>query len=684
MAEISRFTCSGCGAAIEFPPGQKKMDCPYCGVVNSIFDDKEIKEAKIELVVPVGVDQKDLLDFIRKTMIADDLAPDDVLDLGGVVKQAIAFYPCFFLKGSFSANWTASFGYDRQESYTDYEDRTINGRTTRVRVTRERTVTDWSPHSGVAKGEYLVAVYAGDEIPIEAAQLLSALDLKSLTDYRDPYVAGYDIRPLTMESKAAKTAADPLIERIVESTVYGFAQGDRQRDWSWTKTLKFEFIKPGLAPLAHGVFSYQGKEYNIWADGVRLGLKRTDALPRDAGKSRAIYLGYGPFFLGLGLAVLAAFLSTSKFWIGPIVIGLFLAFLFGFLRSKAIVRYSKKKKLASFARIKLEESGSEAELSEAQREELYQATKDPVKSFLAKTERDFLVIPLAILIFGGLVCLGVFGAAYKNVFYSSMRSATGEVISTFGHKPEPNAPDRRSDRNATAQEDSNQAASWAKDDYKDSSYSKSPASKPQKSLDYKNLANLFCSSYQPLYCLEGRGKPEVNGLVGEEDFYREKKYLKNLYEFRNGSPSGVALKLGPNGEVKQISNYQNGLLQGPSLISRQGLGFSRVGLATIVFYEQGRREGYGFTFDEEGRLALVIDRYVDDQPDGVACKLYPDGSVKSLQRYVNGQKTGSIENFSPGERDSGYAWMENSLNDIIEEVAKVATPLINQLPDKTP
>jgi hypothetical protein len=374
--------------------------------MNSLFEPPSPESLAPELVIPIGVDQKALREFLLQVMIKDDLAPDDILEASHFESEILAFYPCFISKGSFTASWTASFGYDRQEPYTAYETVYEGNRSRQVRVTRYRTVTDWRPASGQAQGNFLVAVYAGSDLPKEVASLIPRISLESMTNYQPGFVTGYDLNPVTINSEEAQSRLKPLILERVKLAVYAHAQGDRQRDWNWNSSIHNQDLKPALIPLAQGVFSYQGQNYQIWSDGVSLSLTQADKLPQDSQRSKNMRNGYAPFALSSLTTVICFFLVEDSFAFWPVLAGLTGSLLFGIIRSRSIVNHSRKVRAASLAQKKLNEGDSNQ--TEEERQALYKASAKPKRFFMAKTSVDVIVIPLVTLVFLLMVLVGIF------------------------------------------------------------------------------------------------------------------------------------------------------------------------------------------------------------------------------------------------------------------------------------
>ncbi|MDR2140900.1 MAG: hypothetical protein LBR11_03795 [Deltaproteobacteria bacterium] len=671
MEAISHLTCSGCGASVEIIPGRKKLECPYCGTINSLFEEVKLGEIDPELVIPVGISPKDLHDHIHNILINDEDSPDDILDISQIESETIAFYPCFLAKGTFTANWTASFGYDRQEPYTAFENEYVNGRSQRVRVTRYRTVTDWRPASGVARGNYLALIYAGSELPTEVAALIPSFNPRDLTAFKPGHVAGYDLSPMTMTEAEAKPRLDPLINEQIRQEVLERAQGDHQRDWSWDKSLASEYLKPGLVPLAHGVFSYKGKSYHIWADGVDLSLGHRDPLPKDSARVDAIGLGYLPFILAFLTAAVCAFVVDGPFWYWPIFISLASSLILGVIRSVCVMSHSKAVKAASLARKKLEEAGSSEGLTEEARAALYQASQNPPKPFMARTDRDGLGISLATLIFVLLVLLGVFPKTWDKIRTTFNLGQSWSSPVESGPEEERQTQGSQNQNNHNQIEASPPQNSPAPPRLQGGSPPQALISPLKTGVQYAQLSELICSEGQPIFCKTREGR-EVIGLVGDEEVGEGgRRYLKSLFYFSLGHPSGVGLGFFPDGRVEWRFSFQSGYFEGPAFRYHPKSAQARGdGLALVTFYSRGQLEGLRFDLDSQGRLKSVLDRYVEGLEEGIWLDFYPDGSVKTEVKYANGQARSAPENFQPGQRLEDYSWVQEALAETREDMAQ--------------
>lgn len=153
--------CNSCGAEIEYAAGSQSLKCPYCGAANEIHKAEDKLPDAVEKIIPLTVSQDDLEKRVYGYMASGAYTPDDMLEAATFTKQECFYVPAFLFRVEYEATWTASFGYDRQEPYTDYRTVTRNNRQHQEAYTAYRKVTDWRPANGVDAGILSVSTYAG-------------------------------------------------------------------------------------------------------------------------------------------------------------------------------------------------------------------------------------------------------------------------------------------------------------------------------------------------------------------------------------------------------------------------------------------------------------------------------------------------------------------------------------------
>jgi hypothetical protein len=356
-------------------------------------------------VAPVTFTEKELLGHTHHFMSQGKHTPDDILESSTFLDREIFYVPTHFFRGSYVANWTASFGYDRKEAYTAY--RTVDGR--QEAYTAYRTVTDWRPASGTDSGNFAVKAYAGPEIDENAKRVVEGADLSRLSDLDTKYLSGFPVREFSKTAdQAYAERGEGQVNEVISRGVRSHAQGDHQKDWHWTaQTEKVD--ETLILPVARSVFEYSGQKYTIWFDGTNAQSSLSDGMPVDKARKRAVALSFIPFW-----ASLAAILVTSQIVAQPQSWALSLmtlvsvaALVFGFVRRHTILKYSRGRRDALLLQ-KTAENSSNNDLSEEQLATLASSYTTPVVPKLARTGKDKSLIPgLAAAAIVAIVALGV-------------------------------------------------------------------------------------------------------------------------------------------------------------------------------------------------------------------------------------------------------------------------------------
>ncbi len=305
---LLKLSCSACGAEQTYSADEQSLRCRYCASVTPIAPPAAAPApvpVAEQAIVPLSVSEKALLDAVYEHLASGTLTPDDLLERATFVRKDRWYAPTFEYTGSYEAKWTASFGYDRTEHYTEYESRTENGRTRQVPVTKTRTVTDWRPAHGHDEGRFTVRAYAGQRVGHEQAAVLALLEdagASQAEPFDVRYTVGVEQETATASPDAAyETRGRAHVHARIDAGVQRHAQGDRQRDWHWTANIRKQH-RAVWVPLCHVVYEYQGQRRNVWASGLDAERMVADALPVDRARIKTLAWGLAP----LGLALVSS------------------------------------------------------------------------------------------------------------------------------------------------------------------------------------------------------------------------------------------------------------------------------------------------------------------------------------------------------------------------------------------
>ncbi|MDA3963733.1 MAG: hypothetical protein PF961_23335 [Planctomycetota bacterium] len=310
-----RFPCHGCGADLEWKPGQQALTCPYCGHAEAFaLDETAIREYAFNDYLSDTDKQRGLdidarachcpgcaaiIDMDRTvavqdcpfcgTMVEDQTAHDDRIRPEAVVPFRIErerarvvftawlasrwFAPSAFKRearadrfmGVYRSWWTfdsRTFSRWSGEAGTYYyvtRTRTVNGKTQTYRQRKTR----WRRRSGTVErffDDVLTAGFTGGLQP-------SGYQIESAKPYDAAVLAGFVCERYELDPKAAWPPARREIESELRQVCSRRLGGDTQRFLSVDTAHSGITFKSLLLPVWHSTYRYKGKVYRIAING---------------------------------------------------------------------------------------------------------------------------------------------------------------------------------------------------------------------------------------------------------------------------------------------------------------------------------------------------------------------------------------------------------------------------------
>jgi DNA-directed RNA polymerase subunit RPC12/RpoP len=705
MDALTHIRCPHCGAEVELKPGLLTLKCDYCDNEISLVKPQEETPLNIDFLVPVGVDKNKLTALAHSVMIAPETVPDDILEKSQVEELNFYYVPCYMGSGKFDCHWSASFGFDRQEPYTDYETRFDKGKSYREPVTRYRTVTDWRPASGTGSGKFQRLINAVDSkaVPSNIAEMLQNKVPFQPIVYDQTMMGGYSSYDFVYTPEQGTSALEKMVQNE-DATFFAYkrAQGQHQRDWSIDAMVTFDGpIKAGFLPLGKFVFSYNGKNYGIWAEGTSLSSYLTDTLPVDTSRKSKKSKGYIPFWLTLVAVIVSFFLSSSDMVridsMIPMGIALLFTFIFGVWRSKAISGFSRRVREASLAGKQLELTDSTSPLTDLERRALLEKSQPPVKPFMARTDRDLKLF----LIVLGISCL-IFLFSFKYLSPAHLRSGpssqpqwaeaeknidqpTTDSPTNFYDQsvPEPTTDSRSNFYDQSEPEPTSDSHSNSYDQSvpEPPTYSQSDLNSARSETGTQgsetidslyNADDINCYGSPPRNCSSSQGL--ITGLLYRYlDHPGSPKTLSYLGRYKNGLPDGPMIYFNEDSSLNYVDNYREGVPYGLYFsLSEKKDSNSSQSIAILAPVENGQINGTVFSFDEDYNIASTV-YYRDGTPNGDSVDYYSDGSVKAKSTYQDGVPVGSRQTYSVGQlREEPPRIDKNDLlNEVLNDVIKM-------------
>ena len=373
-----------------------------------------------QTIYPLTVEISALTDTVHQHLASGDLTPDHLLEHATVSKTERLYVPAIEFFGAYEAQWTASFGYDRTEHYTDYETRTVNGHSRQVAVSKTKTVTDWRPVNGTDTGKFYVTAYAGTRLTspvLDVTPLVEQQIASAAVPFDSSYLTGVEFEDFAHpETDVYQNRGRPQVNQIIDRNVEKHGQGDHQKDWHWTADIS-KRSSTVLVPVCHAVYEFEGKEYNVWVSGVDTSRLIADPLPVDQDRKKAIQFGFIPAAVAFAASALAIFKFDAA-WTFPLVV-LAVAGGLGYWRKKSIIDFSLKLRRVLLAS-KQAASANIAGMSADEQSGVIESVKRPEKPWIAKTSNDWWLLPVVSLIAAVAPFFQVMGPFNSNFQSSSV------------------------------------------------------------------------------------------------------------------------------------------------------------------------------------------------------------------------------------------------------------------------
>lgn len=234
------------------------------------------KKINYEIIGDFDDSQKNIhikcLNSIHSLIYSNDNIDIDFLKKIIIKNKKIISCSFYWIWGDYKAKWSASFGYDREEHYTVWEQVPYEVKDHRgipktyykkEPVTKTKIVTDWKPANGTDDGDFKEYCYSGSFFEKDTPIFLQTLNLPVEGDKFDPkkydLIDEYTYTENQIISRVNSAVGDKIQSQVINNN----AQGDRHKDWRVNynltniKTAKVSF------PIAVSDLEFDKKKYKL-------------------------------------------------------------------------------------------------------------------------------------------------------------------------------------------------------------------------------------------------------------------------------------------------------------------------------------------------------------------------------------------------------------------------------------
>jgi DNA-directed RNA polymerase subunit RPC12/RpoP len=259
-SEAQRVKCDKCGAETTMPPESAAGICPFCGA-NMVFTGSVSRLIKPEALLPFKISQKEAFDSFRRWIRKLWFAPGDLKKYAESEGKLAGVYVPYW---TYDSDTTTFYSGERGDYYYTTENYTVqeNGRT----VVRSRQVrhTRWTPAAGTVHNSFDdILILASKSLPRKYADSLEPWDLPNLVAYADEYISGFRAESYQISLPEGFEAAKAVMAGIIQNSIRQDIGGDEQRIHS-TQTqygnITFKLI---LLPVWLSAYRFRDKVFRI-------------------------------------------------------------------------------------------------------------------------------------------------------------------------------------------------------------------------------------------------------------------------------------------------------------------------------------------------------------------------------------------------------------------------------------
>jgi hypothetical protein len=247
-------------------------NCPFCQASVALVQAGRVGalEDTAYRMARFRVTEAEFRDRLLSYLAEGDYTPADLLEAAQVQTHTGLFAPVYLYKGRWMARFSASCGYEHDQTYVDKERVQDAGGRTRMRlVTRTRSHTDWRPFSGEASGAYRLTALSSKQVPAEVASLCEDIDGLDLVHVEMSSLQGYALEAYASEpAEAFRARGTAALDALVAPELKRRLPGESHKDLRYDTERREETVLRLYRPVWLALYAYGGQTYVFASDGV--------------------------------------------------------------------------------------------------------------------------------------------------------------------------------------------------------------------------------------------------------------------------------------------------------------------------------------------------------------------------------------------------------------------------------
>jgi len=262
--EVKEVQCETCGAISEHDPKIIAADCAFCGSDQLHLYSASEDLIRPESVLPFVVDKSKAASDFKVWVSSLWFRPNALKQLARLAKVDGVYIPSWTFDAHTRSNWRAEAGhyYYETESYTEMVDGKPQRKTRQVRKTR------WVPANGRRQDDFDdVLISASKGLEQSLFQGLQPFNLGELRKYDTSFLAGFIAERYQVNLESGFQIAKSKMDDTIRSNCAGDIPGDTHRNLRVSTSYSDETFKHVLLPIWIAAYDYQGKVYRYLVNG---------------------------------------------------------------------------------------------------------------------------------------------------------------------------------------------------------------------------------------------------------------------------------------------------------------------------------------------------------------------------------------------------------------------------------
>lgn len=261
LTEISKeFTCTGCGATVQFDPPQVAGACPFCAA-NIIAQPKDSDPLIApDGVLPFAIPKDRATASVRDWLASRWFAPNALAALAQPEAIRGVYLPFWTFDAKTNTRYTGQRGDHYYETVQVQEN--VNGQNVLREVQQIRTA--WRAASGsVAVGFDDVLVPATSSVSPSRLQQLQPWKLSNVKPYAGAFLSGFQAQRYQVDLKDGFAVSRQIMERGVQNEIRRDIGGDEQQIHQTDTRYSDLTFKHLLLPVWIGAYRFEGSVFQV-------------------------------------------------------------------------------------------------------------------------------------------------------------------------------------------------------------------------------------------------------------------------------------------------------------------------------------------------------------------------------------------------------------------------------------